>query len=126
MSRKNNILSGFAYGAARYVAYQTIRDLKKEFNLSLVPSNSKLTKAIRDFEIKGFKATVSRLIGILDMIECEWEKDKSTNKMMELREAISFVNSKIAVIEYQIVTELDDSLMHNLNSYYSKVKNSLK
>lgn len=126
MARKSNILGNFAMSIARYTAYQAVKDLKKEFNVSVVPSNSKLKKAIRDFEIKGFKATVSKLINILNMIETEWEKDKSTNKMTELREAIFFVNSKIAVIEYQITTELDETLMNNLNSYYSKVKNSLK
>lgn len=126
MARKSNLLNSFAVGVARYAAYQVIKDIKKEYNIGLVPENSKLKKAIRDFEIKGFKATASRLVGILDMIETEFTKDKSTSKLMELREAVSFVNSKITVIEYQMSTETDETIMMNLNSYYIKVKNSLK
>ena len=126
MARKSNLLGSFAVGVARYAAYQVIKDLKKEYNVGLVPENSKLKKAIRDFEIKGFKATASRLVGILDMIETEFAKDKSTSKLMELREAVSFINGKITVIEYQMSTEADETIMMNLNSYYIKVKNSLK
>lgn len=126
MARKSNLLGNFAMSIARYTAYQAVKDLKKEFDISVVPNNSKLKKSIRDFEIKGFRATSNKLIGMLDMIEVEWEKDKSTAKLLELREAISFINSKIAVIEYQMSTENDDTIMMNLNSYYSKIKNSLK
>jgi hypothetical protein len=126
MARRSNLLGNFVVGVARYAAYQTIKDLKKEYNISTVPQNSKLKKAIRDFEIKGFKATASRLIGILDMIETEYNQNKSTEKLMELREAVSFVNSKITVIEYQMSTEADETILNNLNEYYSKVKNSLK
>lgn len=126
MARKSNLLGNFAMSIARYTAYQAVKDLKKEFNVSVVPNNSKLKKSIRDFEIKGFKATANKLVSMLDMIEVEWQKDKSTNKLMELREAISFINSKIAVIEYQMSTDNDEIILMNLNTYYSKVKNSLK
>jgi hypothetical protein len=60
------------------------------------------------------------------MIETEFIRDKSTSKLIELREAVSFVNGKITVIEYQMSTEADETIMMNLNSYYIKVKNSLK
>lgn len=126
MAKKSNLLGNFVVGVARYAAYQTIKDLKKEYNISTVPQNSKLKKSIRDFEVKGFRATANKLVSMLDMIEVEWEKNKTTSKLMELREAISFINSKIAVIEYQMSTENDEIIMMNLNSYYSKVKNSLK
>jgi hypothetical protein len=126
MAKKNNLLGNFAMSIARYTAYQAVKDLKKEFNISVVPNNSKLKKSIRDFEVKGFRTTANKLISMLDMIEVEWQKDKSTTKLLEFREAISFINSKIAVIEYQMSTENDDTIMMNLNSYYSKVKNSLK
>ena len=126
MARKSNLLGNFAMSIARYTAYQAVKDLKKEFDISVVPNNSKLKKSIRDFEVKGFRATANKLVSMLDMIEVEWIKDKSTSKLVELREAISFINSKIAVIEYQMSTENDETLLMNLNSYYSKVKNSLK
>ena len=126
MARKSNLLGNFAMSIARYTAYQAVKDLKKEFDISVVPNNSKLKKSIRDFEVKGFRATANKLVSMFDMIEVEWIKDKSTSKLVELREAISFINSKIAVIEYQMSTENDETLLMNLNSYYSKVKNSLK
>jgi hypothetical protein len=92
MARKSNLLGNFVVGVARYAAYQTIKDLKKEYNISTVPQNSKLKKSIRDFEVKGFRATANKLVSMLDMIEVEWEKNKTTSKLMELREAISFIN----------------------------------
>jgi len=120
-----SVINGLAVGLGRKIAFEIINDVKKEHDVKLSPRSTKAFKETVSFKLgSSFSSTYSRLLQILDSIQSEYMTNQG--KVEELQKYLSFVESKLPLLDMQVTNNNHRNQFDNLINLFTNIKNLIK